>query len=101
MTTARPAKTRNEGQWALGGREPLNENEKFKQEDAPLNVRERIINKYSKEGFDSIDMSDLRGRFRWMGIYTQREQGYDGSWTGDQNIDTIEDKYFMIRLRTG
>lgn len=100
MTTARPAKTRNEGQWALGGRDPLNENEKFKQEDAPLNVRERIINKYSKEGFDSIDMSDLRGRFRWMGIYTQREQGYDGSWTGDENIDTIEAKYFMMRVRT-
>jgi sulfite reductase (ferredoxin) len=100
MSTPRPAKTRSEGQWALGEHEPLNDNEKFKQEDAPLNVRERIINKYSKEGFDSIPISDLRGRFRWMGIYTQREQGYDGSWTGDEHIDTIEAKYFMMRVRS-
>jgi len=100
MSTPRPAKTRSEGQWALGEREPLNDNEKFKQEDAPLNVRDRILNKYSKEGFDSIDKSDLRGRFRWMGLYTQREQGYDGSWTGDEHIDTIEAKYFMMRVRS-
>jgi sulfite reductase (ferredoxin) len=100
MTTARPVKTRNEGQWALGDREPLNDAEKFKQEDAPLNVRDRIINVYAKEGFDSIAPNDLRGRFRWMGLYTQREQGYDGSWTGDENIETIEAKYFMMRVRT-
>jgi sulfite reductase (ferredoxin) len=104
MTTPRPtkapAKTRSEGQWALGEREPLNDNERFKQEDGPLNVRDRILNKYAKEGFDSIPVDDLRGRFRWMGIYTQREQGYDGSWTGDENIDTIEAKYFMMRVRT-
>ena len=34
MTTARPAKTRDEGQWALGNREPLNANEEFKQAGA-------------------------------------------------------------------
>jgi sulfite reductase (ferredoxin) len=100
MTTARPVKTRNEGQWALGDREPLNDAEKFKQDDAPLNVRDRIVNVYAKEGFDSIAPNDLRGRFRWMGLYTQREQGYDGSWTGDENIETIEAKYFMMRVRT-
>ena len=32
------AKTRSEGQWALGDTEPLNPNEVFKSEDAPLNV---------------------------------------------------------------
>ena len=100
MTTARPAKTRSEGQWALGDREPLNDAEKFKQDDAPLNVRDRIVNVYAKEGFDSIAPADLRGRFRWMGLYTQREQGYDGSWTGDENIETIEAKYFMMRVRS-
>jgi len=100
MTSPRPAKTRNEGQWGLGQREPLNDNEKFKQDDGPLNVRDRILNVYSKQGFDSIERSDLRGRFRWMGIYTQREQGYDGTWTGDDNIDTIEAKYFMMRVRS-
>jgi sulfite reductase (ferredoxin) len=103
MSTPRPAKTpktRSEGQWALGEREPLNDTEKIKHDDAPLNVRDRILNKYAKEGFDSIDKSDLRGRFRWMGLYTQREQGYDGNWTGDEHIDTIEAKYFMMRVRS-
>jgi sulfite reductase (ferredoxin) len=95
----RPTKTRDEGQWALGSREPLNSNEVFKQEDDALNVRARIESIYSVEGFDSIDKTDLRGRFRWMGLYTQREQGYDGTWTGDDNADVLEAKYFMMRVR--
>ncbi|MGV0848695.1 nitrite/sulfite reductase [Mycolicibacterium phlei] len=103
MTTAeskpRPKKTRAEGQWALGYREPLNANEQFKKDDNPLNVRGRILDIYSKRGFDSIDKQDLRGRMRWMGLYTQREQGYDGTYTGDENIDLLEAKYFMMRVR--
>ena len=99
MTTAPPAKSRNEGQWALGDREPLNPNEEMKQAGAPLDVRERIENVYAKGGFDSIEKSDLRGRFRWWGLYTQREQGYDGSFTGDENADRLEAKYFMMRVR--
>lgn len=99
MTTARPAKARNEGQWALGHREPLNANEELKKAGNPLDVRERIENIYAKQGFDSIDKTDLRGRFRWWGLYTQREQGYDGTWTGDDNIDKLEVKYFMMRVR--
>ncbi|MGB3772941.1 MAG: nitrite/sulfite reductase [Rhodococcus sp. (in: high G+C Gram-positive bacteria)] len=95
----RPAKRRSEGQWALGYREPLNANEQNKKDDNPLNVRARIENIYSKQGFDSIDKSDLRGRFRWWGLYTQREQGYDGTFTGDENIDLLEAKYFMMRIR--
>ncbi len=97
--TARPTKRRAEGQWALGYREPLNANEQSKKDDNPLNVRARIENIYSKQGFDSIDKSDLRGRFRWWGLYTQREQGYDGTFTGDENIDLLEAKYFMMRIR--
>lgn len=99
MTTARPARARNEGQWALGHREPLNANEELKKAGNPLDVRERIENIYAKQGFDSIDKTDLRGRFRWWGLYTQREQGYDGTWTGDDNIDKLEAKYFMMRVR--
>jgi sulfite reductase (ferredoxin) len=99
MTSPRPAKSRSEGQWALGEREPLNPNEQFKLDDDALNVRDRIVNHYAKAGFDSIDKNDLRGRFRWMGLYTQREQGYDGSWTGDENADLLEAKYFMMRVR--
>jgi sulfite reductase (ferredoxin) len=101
MTQARPrpAKHRGEGQWALGYREPLNANEQTKKDDHPLNVRTRIENIYAPRGFDSIDKSDLRGRFRWWGLYTQRAQGYDGTWTGDEHIDTIEAEYFMMRVR--
>ncbi|MBF6415120.1 nitrite/sulfite reductase [Nocardia cyriacigeorgica] len=92
-------KRRAEGQWALGYREPLNPNEQSKKDDNPLNVRARIENIYSKTGFDGIDKGDLRGRFRWWGLYTQREQGYDGTYTGDENIDLLEAKYFMMRVR--
>ena len=50
-------------------------------------------------GFESIDKGDLRGRFRWWGLYTQRKPGYDGTWTGDENTDMLEDEYFMLRVR--
>ncbi|WP_241387026.1 nitrite/sulfite reductase [Rhodococcus sp. CH91] len=95
----RPAKRRAEGQWALGYREPLNANEQTKKDDDPLNVRRRIEDIYAHTGFDGIDKGDLRGRFRWWGLYTQREQGYDGTYTGDENIDLLEAKYFMMRVR--
>ncbi|KQR97930.1 sulfite reductase [Williamsia sp. Leaf354] len=96
---ARPTKRRAEGQWKLGYREPLNANEQSKKDDNPLNVRARIENIYALRGFDSIDKSDLRGRFRWWGLYTQRAQGYDGTWTGDENLDLLEDSHFMMRVR--
>ncbi|NKX90207.1 nitrite/sulfite reductase [Nocardia coubleae] len=97
--TGKPVRRRSEGQWALGYREPLNPNEQSKKDDNPLNVRARIENIYAKGGFDSIDKADLRGRFRWWGLYTQREEGYDGTWTDDDNIDLLEAKYFMMRVR--
>jgi sulfite reductase (ferredoxin) len=97
--TKRPPKRKGEGQWKLGYREPLNPNEQVKKDDNPLNVRARIENTYAVRGFDSIDKQDLRGRMRWWGLYTQREQGYDGTWTGDENIDVLEAKYFMLRVR--
>lgn len=100
MTNPRPAKGRSEGQWAMGYREPLNATEQIKKDDDPLNVRARIENIYAVRGFDSIDKSDLRGRFRWMGLYTQRADGYDGTWTGDENADLLEAPYFMMRVRT-
>ena len=98
--TAPPSRAkRSEAQWALGETEPVNPNEVFKQEDPALNVQARIIDVYSKQGFDAITKDDLRGRFRWMGLYTQREQGYDGTFTGDENADLLEAKYFMMRVR--
>jgi sulfite reductase (ferredoxin) len=94
-----PKRPRGEGQWKLGYREPLNANEQSKKDDNPLNVRARIENIYAAGGFDSIDKGDLRGRFRWWGLYTQRKPGYDGTWTGDENTDMLEDEYFMLRVR--
>src|SRR4051794_16305930 len=95
---ARPK--RGEGQWALGYTEPLNKNEQSKKDDDPLNVRARILNIYSRRGFDSIDPADLRGRFRWMGLYTQRRPGIDGGKTGALEEEELDDRYFMMRIRT-
>ncbi|HEY9565606.1 MAG TPA: nitrite/sulfite reductase [Nocardioides sp.] len=96
--TTRPRK--GEGQWALGYTEPLNKNEQSKKDDNPLNVRTRIENIYSKRGFDSIDPADLRGRFRWYGIYTQRAPGLDGGKTGALEEEQLDDRYFMMRVRS-
>ncbi|WP_037081413.1 nitrite/sulfite reductase [Pseudonocardia spinosispora] len=96
---AQPKRRRGEGQWALGYREPLNPNERAKKDDDALNVRARIENIYSKQGFDSIDPGDLRGRFRWMGLYTQRKPGIDGGRTGALEPEELDDSYFMMRVR--
>jgi len=90
---------RGEGQWALGYREPLNKNEENKRNDDGLNVRQRIIDVYSKNGFDSIDPADLRGRFRWYGLYTQRRPGIDGGKTAVLEPEELDDRYFMLRIR--
>ncbi|TDC94455.1 nitrite/sulfite reductase [Saccharopolyspora aridisoli] len=96
---ARKRKTRGEGQWALGYREPLNANERSKKDDNPLNVRERIENIYAHRGFDAIDPGDLRGRFRWWGLYTQRAPGIPGARTGTIEPEDLDDRYFMMRVR--
>ncbi|MER7501679.1 nitrite/sulfite reductase [Nonomuraea pusilla] len=90
---------RGEGQWALGYREPLNKNEENKKNDDGLNVRQRIIDIYSKRGFDSIDPADLRGRMRWYGLYTQRKPGIDGGKTAVLAPEELDDRYFMLRVR--
>jgi sulfite reductase (ferredoxin) len=90
---------RGEGQWALGYREPLNKNEENKRNDDGLNVRQRILDIYSRYGFDSIDPADLRGRFRWYGLYTQRRPGIDGGKTAVLEPEELDDRYFMLRIR--
>ncbi|MGY2874625.1 sulfite reductase (ferredoxin) [Marmoricola sp. URHA0025 HA25] len=95
-----PRPKRAEGQWSFGYTEPLNKNEQSKKDDDPLNVRARILNIYSRRGFDSIDPADLRGRFRWMGLYTQRRPGIDGGKTGALEEEELDDRYFMMRIRT-
>lgn len=95
----RPRPKRGEGQWALGYREPLNPNEQAKKDDDALNVRARIEGIYQHGGFDSIDKVDLRSRFRWWGLYTQRKEGIDGGKTATLEPEELEAKYFMLRVR--
>jgi sulfite reductase (ferredoxin) len=91
---------RGQGQWALGYREPLNPNERFKKDSDGLDVRERILNIYAHTGFGGIDPTDLRGRMRWMGLYTQRAPGIPGGKTAVLEPEELEDSYFMLRVRT-
>jgi ferredoxin-nitrite reductase len=54
----------------------LNKVEKFKLERHPLEVREAILNTYSKKGIGS--MSEVPGeveRLKWVGIYPQNQGG--------------------------
>jgi sulfite reductase (ferredoxin) len=90
---------RGQGQWALGYREPLNPNERSKKDDNPLNVRQRIVDIYQHTGFAGIDPSDLRGRFRWHGLYTQRRPGIPGGQTALLEPEELEDEFFMMRIR--
>jgi sulfite reductase (ferredoxin) len=99
-TRPRPSRrTAGQGQWALGHLEPLNPNERTKKDDDGLNVRQRIETIYSVRGFSSIDAADLRGRFRWWGLYTQRRQGIDGGKTAILEPEELDDEYFMLRVR--
>ena len=91
--------TKPHGQWAVDGNEPLNGNEEWKLADNGLNVRERIEQIYAKGGFESIDPTDLHGRFRWWGLYTQRKPGIDGGRTAQLEPHELEDEYFMMRVR--
>ncbi len=98
-TTASRRPRRGEGQWALGYSEPLNANERFKKDDDGLNVRARIETIYRHTGFAGIDPQDLRGRFRWWGLYTQRRPGIDGGRTAVLEPHELDDEYFMLRVR--
>ncbi|MDQ6934602.1 MAG: nitrite/sulfite reductase [Actinomycetota bacterium] len=99
LTPAHARVRRGEGQWALGYHEPLNANEQFKKDDDALNVRARIEDIYAQRGFASIDPNDLRGRMRWLGLYTQRRPGLDGGKTASLEPNELDDEYFMMRVR--
>jgi sulfite reductase (ferredoxin) len=79
-----------EGQWGLGYREPLNAAEQMKRDENPIHVKERILeysDQWRRGEIDDIErifVADLRSRFRWYGLYTQRPE---------------EDGYFMWRIR--
>jgi sulfite reductase (ferredoxin) len=90
---------KGQGQWALGYREPLNVNERAKRDSDGLAVRQRIIDIYQHTGFAGIDPIDLRNRFRWFGLYTQRRQGIPGGQTATLEPEELEDEFFMLRIR--
>lgn len=90
---------KGQGQWALGYREPLNPNERSKRDNDGLLVKQRIIDIYSKTGFDGIDPGDLRGRFRWYGLYTQRAENIPGGKTAILEPEELDAKFFMLRIR--
>jgi len=90
---------KGQGQWALGYREPLNPNERSKRDNDGLKVRQRILDIYQHTGFAGIDGADLRGRFRWYGLYTQRKQGIPGGKTATLEPEELEDEFFMMRIR--
>ncbi|WP_285136494.1 nitrite/sulfite reductase [Microbacterium sp. lyk4-40-TSB-66] len=91
--------TKPNGQWKIDGTTPLNGNEEWKQVDDGLAVRGRIENIYAAGGFASIDPTDLHGRFRVWGLYTQRKPGIDGGRTATLSPEELEDAYFMLRVR--
>jgi len=70
-------------QWKWADDPSLNKMEFTKLEKDGLDVIETIVNTYSKEGFQSIESSDM-DRFKWAGVYQQRPR---------------EDGYFMMRVR--
>ena len=98
-TAERKSAHKGHGQWALGHLEPLTPNERIKRDDDGLNVRARIENIYAHHGFASIDPADLRGRFRWWGLYTQRKPGIDGGKTAILEPHELDDEFFMLRVR--
>ena len=90
---------RGQGQWGLGYREPLNANEQAKKDSDPLTVKQRILDTYARTGFDGIDGGDLRSRFRWYGLYTQRAEGIPGGKTAVLEPEQLEAPFFMLRIR--
>ncbi|KRA24797.1 sulfite reductase [Microbacterium sp. Root61] len=98
LRPSRPS-SKPHGQWKIDGLAPLNGNEEWKQVDDGLSVRGRIENIYAQGGFASIDPTDLHGRFRVWGLYTQRKPGIDGGRTATLEPHELEDEYFMLRVR--
>src|ERR671932_1222461 len=71
----------------------------MKKDSDGLEVRQRILDIYAHTGFGGIDPGDLRGRMRWMGLYTQRAEGIPGGKTAVLEPEELEAPYFMLRVR--
>ena len=97
--TAKSRTRKPEGQWKIDGTKPLNADEEIKREDGGLSARQRVIDIYSKQGFKSIPPEDLAPRFKWLGLYTQRNQNLGGELTSKLSNAELQDEYFMMRVR--
>src|ERR1700722_18367374 len=54
----------------------LNQVERWKLERHPLDVADAIIERYSKEGYETIGaVAGETERLKWVGIYPQRQDG--------------------------
>ncbi|ERS47818.1 MULTISPECIES: nitrite/sulfite reductase [unclassified Corynebacterium] len=98
-TKRKPRANKPEGQWKIDGKKPLNNDEAIKQDDGGLSARQRVIDIYSKQGFSSIPPEDLAPRFKWLGLYTQRNQNLGGEMTAKLSNAELQDEYFMMRVR--
>ena len=99
-TKTRPARQKKpEGQWKIDGYDPLNDDERIKQEADGLSAKQRVIDIYSKQGFASIPAEDLAPRFKWLGLYSQRRQDLGGEYTSKLTTSELQDEYFMMRVR--
>ncbi|WP_293954293.1 nitrite/sulfite reductase [uncultured Corynebacterium sp.] len=92
-------KPKPEGQWKIDGTAPLNHVEEVKQDEPAFEVKQRVIDIYSKKGFSSIPADDIAPRFKWLGIYTQRKQDLGGELTGQLSDAELQDEFFMMRVR--
>ncbi len=98
-TTTRAASQRGQGQWALNHFEPLNAAERFKKDDAGLNVRDRIIGQYAAMRI-RVHRPDRPARpVPLVGPVHPAPARHSGRQDGLLEDEEIEDSYFMMRVR--
>ena len=83
---------KGQGQWALGYREPLNPTSEPSGTTTASTSASGSSDIYQHTGFAGIDPADLRGRFRWYGLYTQRRPGIPGGKTATLEPEELEDE---------
>jgi sulfite reductase (ferredoxin) len=94
-----PRAGRSNGQWAVDGREPLNPNEVWKQEDGGLNVRERIEQIYSRDGFASIPRRTSVAGSAGGGCTPSASPASTAAARPSSTTPRLSDEYFMLRVR--
>ena len=94
-----PRPKRGEGQWALGFTEPLNKNESSPRRTTTRSTSATGSSTPTPARLPTRSTRPTCGRFRWMGLYTQRKPGIDGGKTAILE-ERLDDRYFMLRVRS-